>query len=191
MAEVLTQFADPVSTSDGSRYNAQACGAPNAQGLWEGWIEFLPINGGPALRSARETTQPNRTDAEYWATGLTKIYLEGALHRTLNPLVRTVAPRPHAMFDEPARPATVISAPPAKAEAVLDPFSVYEKGERILRQELGALAARHLVNVIVAYRFSEEPVSVLNARSSAQLIELIVQGVRDPASVRGRGRTGR
>ena len=101
MAAVLVQFAEPLNTSDGWKYLAQACGAPNASGLWEGWIEFVPANGGPALRSGRETTQPNKTDAEYWATGLTTIYLEGALARALNP---------------PARKA-------------VDPFSVFEKGE--------------------------------------------------------------
>ena len=41
---------------------------------------------------SRETTQPNRRDTEYWATGLTYVYLEGALHRALNPLVRPLAP---------------------------------------------------------------------------------------------------
>ena len=84
MAEVLAQFADPLTTTDGSRYLAQACGAPNEQGRWDGWIEFVPINGGPPLRSSRETTQPNKGDATYWATGLTQVYLEGALDRALN-----------------------------------------------------------------------------------------------------------
>lgn len=186
MAEMLTQFADPLSTSDGTRYIAQACGAPNEQGLWEGWIEFVPINGGLPLRSGRETTQPNRTDAEYWATGLTRIYLEGALGRALNPTIRRVAPRPHAMYDQPAPAFTTTPAPPITPDAVLDPFSVYEKGERVLRQELGALAAWHLVNIIVAYELSDEPVATLNARPAAQLVELIVARVRQDVPVRRR-----
>jgi hypothetical protein len=57
-------------------------------GLWEGWIEFIPTDGGAPLRSRRETTQPNRDDAVYWATGLTPVYLEGALERALRPAVR-------------------------------------------------------------------------------------------------------
>src|SRR5581483_11548626 len=55
MAEVLAEFADPVAC-DGVAYRAQACGAPLAN-VWEAWIEFLPIGGGPAIRTARETTQ--------------------------------------------------------------------------------------------------------------------------------------
>ncbi len=178
MAEVLAQFADPLTTTDGSRYVAQACGAPNDHGLWEGWIEFVPINGGPPLRSSRETTQPNKGDAKYWATGLTQVYLEGALDRALNPLVRKVVSTPHAMYDHPAPTPVKTTVPPATQDAVLDPFSVYEKGERLLRQELGALAAWHLVNIIVAYRLSDQSAAVINALPAADLIEIIVNGVK-------------
>jgi hypothetical protein len=175
MAEVLAQFAEPLSTSDGWKYLAQACGAPNASGLWEGWIEFIPSNGGRALRSARETTQPNKTDAEYWASGLTTIYLEGALARALNPPARKTVVQPLAAFERPA----------ARVDAILDPFSVFEKGETILRQELGALATWHLVNIAAAYHLSEEPMSVLNKLPAAPLVEMIVAGVRSRPRVSG------
>jgi len=186
MAEVLAQFSDPLRTSDGSTYVAQACGAPNQQGLWEGWIEFVPTNGGQPLRSSRETTQPNRVDAEYWATGLTMVYLEGALDRALNPPVRKVVTKPHAMFHEPSPGLAVSTLPNATQDAILDPFSVYEKGEKLLRQELGALAAWHLVNIARAYDLSDEPAAVLNALPAARLIEIIVRGVRSQAGVQRR-----
>jgi hypothetical protein len=183
MAEVLAQFPDPLSTPDGSTYVAQACGAPNPQGLWEAWIEFVPVNGGQPLRSSRETTQPNRTDAEYWATGLTMVYLEGALNRALNPPVRKVVTKPHAMFDEPSRSVAVTTLPNATQDAILDPFSLYEKGEKLLRQELGALASWHLVNIARAYGLSDEPAAILNALPAAPLVEIIVRGVRSRAGV--------
>lgn len=178
MAEVLAQFPELLTTTDGAKFVAQACGAPNADGLWEGWIEFLPTDGGPPLRSSRETTQPNKTDAQYWAGGLTAVYLEGALDRALNPPVRKVVAAPTPRFDGPAPDVTFTTVPPASQDAVLDPFSVYEKGEKLLRQELGALAAWHLVNIALAYRLSDEPESVLNGLTAAQLVELIVAGVR-------------
>ena len=90
MAEEFVQFAELVKTKDGTTYLARAYGAPMDHGLWEGWIEFTPAGrpgGGAALRSPRETTQPNRIDTLYWATGLTPVYLEGALERALNPFV--------------------------------------------------------------------------------------------------------
>ena len=59
---------------------ARACGRIREDGLWEGWIEF-ERNDGILMRTERETTQPNRTDLAYWATGLTPVYLEGAFRR--------------------------------------------------------------------------------------------------------------
>ena len=82
MAEVLAQF-DARLTNDGTTYVAQACGSPGDDGTWIGWVEFLPDDGSETLRTDRETTQPNRVDTEYWATGLTPVYLEGALKRAL------------------------------------------------------------------------------------------------------------
>jgi hypothetical protein len=85
VSEVLVKFAEPVLRYQETSYRAQACGAAMTDGLWEGWIEFIPIapGGGARLRSPRETTQPNRVDTLYWATGLTSTYLEGALVRAL------------------------------------------------------------------------------------------------------------
>ena len=180
MAEVLAQFADTVTGPDGRIYRAQAVGAPMPDGVWEGWIEFVPIGGGPAIRSPRETTQPNGRDAAYWASGLTPIYLEGAIDRALNPIVRRTPAPAEPFFDGPAPDLTVTTDRPAPvAEAVLDPFSVFEKGEVLLRKELGALSAWHLVNIIRAYRLSPEPLDVLNRLPAAALIDIIVDGVRD------------
>jgi hypothetical protein len=187
MAEVFVQFASPVIATDGTVYRAQACGAPNTDGLWEGWIEFIPVDGGAALRSSRETTQPNRKDTAYWATGLTPVYLEGALERALHPLVRTTVDTPNPVFDSPAPDgAPPVSAVPSN-EAVLDPFSVFMKGEALLRKELHALSSWHLVNIITGYDLSDEPVTTLNRLPAAALIETIVGAVRERASMRPGG----
>jgi hypothetical protein len=175
MAEVLAQFADSVADETGRRYRAQACGAPMPDGLWEGWIEFAPIDGGPAVRSPRETTQPNLKDAAYWASGLTAIYLEGAIKRALHPPIRRATAVAEPIFDGPA-PRRAVST-----DAVLDPFSVFEKGEVLLRKELGALSSWHLVNIIRAYRLSTEPIHVLNRLPGVALAEIIVEGVRQDA----------
>jgi len=178
MADVLMEFDEQLQTNDGFLYAVQACGAPNSAGLWEGWIEFIPLNGGPTLRSPRETTQPNRADAEYWATGLSAIYLEGALGRARSPIVRQPTVPAEPLFDEPA-PVLVARKGISSADAALDPFSVYEKGEVILRQRLDALSSWHLVNIILAYELSAEPAAVLNKMSADALIELIVAHLRE------------
>lgn len=83
MAEVLLTFSDRVVGTDGSSFVARACGSEMPDGRWEGWVEFTS-DAGDVLRSGRETTQPNRIDTAYWATGLTPVYLEGALTRALD-----------------------------------------------------------------------------------------------------------
>ena len=83
MAEILVRYQLPVRNPNGLQYEARAYGAAIDHVLWEGWIEFVPIGGGRTLRTPRETTQPNRVDTVYWATGLTGVYLEGALIRAI------------------------------------------------------------------------------------------------------------
>ena len=96
MAEVLFQFDTPLPLTDGPSYLPRACGRETEDGLWEGWLEFLPEDGSAVLRSRRETLQPNREAVLYWATGLTPVYLEGALARTLT-LSRPAPPEPAAV----------------------------------------------------------------------------------------------
>lgn len=176
MAEVLVEFSEPVLSEAGVPYLARACGRPMSDGMWEGWIEFVPVGLGEAVRSGRETTQPNRQDTLYWATGLTEVYLEGALERALKPLVLT-PPRPAAepLFEGPAGEPPLAPTP---AEAVLNPFSVYRKGEALLRRQLNALSAWHLVNIIRAYDLSDLDTPALNALPAASLAEIIVAAVR-------------
>ena len=175
MAEVLVQFTDPVVSPEKRLFVARACGVEMADGLWEGWIEFIPADGGPALRTRRETTQPKREDAVYWATGLTAVYLEGALDRAQRPTARHAAPHiPSPVFDGPA--GDDMTGPPA--DSILNPFSVYRKGEALLRNQLGALSPWHLVNIIRAHGLSDLDPATLNHLDTTVLIETIVTGVR-------------
>jgi hypothetical protein len=176
MAEVLVEYTDPVRGADGRQYLAQACGAETDNGHWHGWLEFTDTESGRTFRSGRETTQPNRTDSLYWATGLTAVYLEGALERALHPLVKAPArPAPQPHFDEPApNPAANGSAP----ESILNPFSVYRKGEALLRRQLAALSAWHLANIIQAHDLSDLSPATLNAMQASDLVELIVAAVQ-------------
>jgi hypothetical protein len=179
MAEVLVEFSDPVVDADGITYTARACGSPLDAARWQGWIEFVPADGGESIRSGRETTQPNRTDTLYWATGLTAVYLQGALERAQNPLVlaqpRTVAPPAH---DEPAP--DIVRAP--VPESILNPFSVYRKGEALLRRQLGAFSVWHLVNIVRAHDLSPLGPEQLNRMTAPELIDLTVNGVRNRAN---------
>jgi hypothetical protein len=173
MAVTLLTFSTPL-TAGNTVYSARACGRQRGDGTWEGWIEFVPTDGGPVLASARETTQPNLVDLEYWATGVTPIYLEGSLERTLpRPTPSSPAPPP-----PPAHPGPATTASGARAAAILDPFSVYAKGEELLRRQLRALSRRHLIGIIETYRLAGRDEHDIDALSDAELIALIVTAVR-------------
>lgn len=179
MAEVLQDFGI-VRTGDGTEYHVKACGSAMDGTLWQGWLEFEPIGGGDTIRSPRETTQPNRIDTVYWASGLTAVYLEGALQRGLRPHRPDAADLGRPAFDAPAPP---VSSVPPVGGAVLNPFSVYRKGERILREQLHALSAWHLVNIISAYDLSPLTQKELARMPAAVLTELIVAAVSASADV--------
>ena len=86
MTEILVKFDEPIIGLNGGQYFAQALGRERDDGLWEGWLEFIPVDvSGASVPSGRETTQPNRTDVKYWAQGLTRVYLQGALTRAQSP----------------------------------------------------------------------------------------------------------
>jgi hypothetical protein len=169
MAETLLQYRKLVRAPDGRKYTARACGRAMPGGPWQAWIEFVPTAGGPPIRTTRETTQPNRVDTVYWATGLSLVYLEGALHRALSrPVDIWGLPSPRAVCSEPA---------------VLNPFSVYQKGEALLSSRLSVLSTWHLVNIAVRYGLTALDRAVLHRLPAPRLVEMIVLGVRDKTQI--------
>jgi hypothetical protein len=172
MAEVLVRFTDLVQGPDGRNYQPQACGTLGADGLWDGWIEF--VSPDRSIRTERETSQPNRADLMYWAQGLTHAYLEGAVTRALAPPpVIGVEAREPSIFDGPA-PAPLRRPVLLEPHAILDPFAVYTQGEHVLRRQLLALSPDQLSNVIVAYRLGEPlPVSVTTAEVIRRVDETV------------------
>jgi hypothetical protein len=108
MADVFIEFENGFEGSDGQVYEARACGRERADGLWEGWVEFVPRGAGAAVvQTGRETTQPNREDLDYWARGLTVGFLDGALDRALGvhyPDLRRSAVSERPAFDGPRDP---------------------------------------------------------------------------------------
>jgi hypothetical protein len=178
MAHVLLTYQTTLATPEGRTYRAQACGRPRDDGTWEGWLEFLPDDASEVVRSGRETTQPNLADLEYWATGLTPTYLEGALDRALTgPLEAAPAPLLETSFYDGPAPAITAPAEPPVVAPVLDPFSVYAKGESLLTRQLQALSPRHLRQIVRGYQLATADLD-LEALTELELIRLIVAGVR-------------
>jgi len=193
MARVLHVFRQAVALGN-TGYRVRACGRQRDDGLWEGWVEFEPDDGSVPLRTPRETTQPTLAALDYWAAGLTSVYLEGALSRALD-AEDDVEPQEipeMPAYDEPApsrrvrqaeavsdtAAASVLPDVPTPGEAVVDPFSLYARGEGVLRERLAALSALHLRMVVRAYDLAPGAEAALDLLNEPELIAVIVTGVR-------------
>lgn len=187
MAEVFRVFDEPVVDQSGS-YHARVVGRHAEDGMWEGWLEFVPNAGtadGPFVSSV-ESRQPEREHLAYWAGGLSAVYLEGALSRARKPTrVRTqIVETP--ISDRPApRVRTRVRTAAGVGQPILDPFEVGARSLDVLAQELGALGPARLLNIIAAYGLSEED-DDLTAMTELQLIQLIVDAVAEDQSPRAR-----
>ena len=82
MAELLQEYTALVTSPDGNTYSVRSYGEERDDGTWIGWLEFEPDDPEEVtLMTDQETSQPNRTAVEYWATGLEAVYFEGAFER--------------------------------------------------------------------------------------------------------------
>ena len=81
ITETIREYSVRFQGDDGTVYVILAHGDRRDDGMWEGWLEFQPLDGGLPRRTGRETTQPNREALIYWASGLEPIYFEGAFER--------------------------------------------------------------------------------------------------------------
>ena len=186
MAEVLVSFDQPVRDQLGE-YHARAVGRLADDGMWEGWIEFAPLDGrGEVLLTGVESRQPERAHLEYWATGLTPVFLEGALNRARRPVTVRVRPVEVPVSDGPKPRDTVVSrVMPSGPEPVLDPFEIGSRSLDLLHQELGALNRPRLLNIITAFLLNpgKEDLSWMSDR---QLMQFIVTAVEAQLALRTR-----
>lgn len=173
MAEVLMSYGDPVS-DDSGRYHARAIGRLAEDGMWEGWLEFESLDDGrPVLVGPVESRQPEAHDLAYWASGLTPVFLEGALKRARSPLTVRVYMPETPVSSAPAPRLHTVAASPSRPEAVLDPLDIGSRSLDVLRQQLGAMNRPRLLNIIAAYNLNPAG-DDLTWMTDAQLITFIV-----------------
>lgn len=177
MAEVVRSFTEPISDESGE-YHARVVGRLASDGMWEGWLEFVPTDGRSplALTSSVESRQPKREHLLYWASGLSVVYAEGALWRARRPPTVRAPVIELPASEEPAP--RIVTLPPRVVgpDAVLDPFDVGSRSLDILAQELGALGRARLLNIIAAHDLN--PLGEdLRTLTDAQLITFIVTAV--------------
>lgn len=181
--EIFRTFEEPVSAPDGTAYVAHICGRALANGSWEGWIEFVPEGDRPALRSRRETTQPNRETFDHWAQRLSAVYLDGALSRTLA-LERPRPPSPPARppdrsrFEGPA-PVSGPTREVAPDDAALNPFLAYRRGIDALRRELETLSASELRILLRGYHLDHTGGADIDELDRTELVDFTIEAVQE------------
>jgi hypothetical protein len=182
MAEVLRSFDEQIRHSSGATYHPRVVGRYAKDGMWEGWLEFVPVDGGKVVVSAVESRQPERIHLDYWAKGLTVVYAEGSLDRALHPITVRTRTVELPASDAPAR--RVVKVPYTGPRPILDPFEVGERSLDVLAQELHALGRARLLHIIAAYHLSsprmdtapmtdEELIALIVTRVEARLAELM------------------
>jgi len=65
-------------------YRVSAHGEREEDGRWSGYLAFTPLIGGRTIMTSRETTQSSFDALDYWARGISSVYLEGAVERALS-----------------------------------------------------------------------------------------------------------
>src|SRR6267378_1973609 len=80
MTDLMLQFPGVVADARGA-FHARAMACEREDGTWEGWLEFVRADAGAstAYTTSIETHQRDRVTMERWASGLTRVYAEGAL----------------------------------------------------------------------------------------------------------------
>jgi hypothetical protein len=80
-AVLIRQLTQELEDSAGMMYVVRVLGRERIDATWEGLLEFIAVGAAIVLRTAMETTQSNREDLVYWASGLNTGYLQGAFQR--------------------------------------------------------------------------------------------------------------
>lgn len=83
MSDLIADLPFRVTDTDGRDFYASVVGRPRADGEWEGWLEYVPLDDTDVLVTPIETTQSNRAALERWAEALTETYVEGAFSRAV------------------------------------------------------------------------------------------------------------
>ena len=104
MTDVLHAFGEVIEDRRGA-FDGRVVGRQAGDGTWEGWIEFAAANGAENLVTDVESRQQTRLQLLRWASGLTPVYAEGALHRA-HPVALAFEAAPPGRSPTPDRPST-------------------------------------------------------------------------------------
>ena len=147
--------------ASGRVYRPRAYGDPRADGAWDGWLVFFPLDGGQAIATERETTQATFQALTRWAAGLTPVYLEGAVARALElaqppSVIDRLEDAEYEALEDAERLETVARI--ERASATVDEMSAADSrqdAERLRRERLVAESALASTEEVIATEEAE------------------------------------
>ena len=164
MSKILADLDTTIVSLKGDEYYVQVIGEHLATGVWEAWLEFVPLDDAlEVLRTTTETTQTTREDVVRWSETLTQVYLQGAFARAVD-----VSDGGSVVRDYE----TVI----ADVGVPFDPFEVLPLGKAALRARLRVLTRPELLAIIQSFDLNPAGKS-LTRLSDSQLVTFIVTAV--------------
>ena len=162
--EIIADLQTTVISPQTGEHYVQVVAEQLPGGLWEAWLEFVPIADDQAvLLTDTETTQSSREDLERWSAALTSVYVEGAFARATRAggqrsLVRA--------YD------TTIDS-----RTTSDPFEMLRRaGRNGLRVRLGGLTRSEMLAIIRQHDLNPGAKSLARL-SDSQLVTFIVTAV--------------
>jgi len=169
MSEIIEHLPYTMADLQGREYYVSVAGNRRADGEWEGWLEFVPLDESDALITPTETTQTNRGALQHWAEALTEAYLQGAFARAVTATAAIIEPRVVARrVNQAAAVAATVDLP--------DPFRLFIEGREAMRARLNAWPRATLLNIIAASNLNPAGKS-LAWLSDRQLVIFIVTAV--------------
>ena len=169
MPEIIAHLPYTITDLHGRRYYVSVAGARRADGEWEGWLEYVPLDESDALITPTETTQSNRGSLLHWADALTETYVQGAFARAVAATAADTESRmAAARADHAAAVAATVDLP--------DPFRLFAEGRDTMRARLNAWPRAILLNIIAASNLNPAGLS-LAWLSDFQLVTFIITAV--------------
>jgi len=178
MAEIIVHVPYKIADVQGREYYVSVAGNRRADGEWEGWLEYVPLDESDALITPTETTQTNRAALQHWAEVLSETYVQGAFARAVTATAAAAGARlVAARVDRAAAVAASVDLP--------DPFQLITEGREAMRARLNAWPRTILLNIIAASNLNPAGKS-LAWLSDRQLVTFILTAVEAQLSA-GRG----
>lgn len=169
MSEVIVDLPYRLLDTQDREFLVSVAGEQRLDGIWEAWLEFVPLDDADVLLTPTETTQSNRAALQHWAEVLEETYVQGAFRRA-------VAASDEAFVSRLVARKVPVAAAPLNDVDLPDPFQLFIESPETMRERLYALSRTVLLKIIEDFGLNPGAKN-LSWLSDRQLVTFIVTAV--------------